>query len=335
MIFLADAGDSANFSSRSICEQVEGAFLTGDFGGAPCHAKVGSAVRAARGLAVQHEARFAGSVAAMESYLGEEGYAQWDWGGVGGLWQRPYKARFLQALAASLLSGSSAGGAAAAPVRNVCSVGFSSGHSTLLLHTAGTAYAGSAGGPAPSAPLQSLLRVFSFDRATGRASVPVHDFLDDRFPEGTMLFLGDPPAAMGRFQAAFPDSKCQLLLLEPHDLQPLSGNASAQALRSLQQLAAEEHVLVLLSGRLRSAPPAAAAASSAGSSSSRKKGDAAADAPTPGAVWSQAAEAGWLAWEGTLLESPDAAEGDSVLYGSFSPGAAELMKRSKLPVELK
>jgi 3-isopropylmalate dehydrogenase len=40
----------------------------------------------------------------------------------------------------------------------------------------------------------------------------------------------------------------------------------------------------------------------------------------------QAADAGWLAWEGTLLESPDAPDGDCVLYGAFAAaaGAARL-----------
>jgi hypothetical protein len=328
---VAEAGHGVARSARSLCAQVGAAFeLEGHLTPAQCAAGVARSLRAARGLAAQHEPAVAAGVGALESYLGEEGHAEEDWAGSSGTWLHPYKARFLRSLVARAVAAAAAGGSAGqqppgeAPEVNVCSVGFGVGHSALIALTAADAG----------------VRVFSFDRATGRAAVPAQDFLDVRFPERHMLFLGDPPAALARFVVAFPFTKCAVLLVEPNALQPLLGNATAAALRGLAPLAAADHALVLLTPLALPPPPLplsaqaatrrraaeAAAAAAAGNVS------AAAAAP-PGEAWAQAEAAGWLRWEGTLLAAPEAPEGDRVLYGAFAAGAEEAMQGARLPIE--
>jgi hypothetical protein len=333
LLLVAEAGHGVARSARSLCAQVGTAFeLEGHLTPAQCAAGVARSLRAARGLAAQHEPAVAAGVGALESYLGEEGHAEEDWAGSSGAWLHPYKARFLRSLvaraaaAAAAAAASAGAGAEAAAEVNVCSVGFGAGHSALIALT------GAGAG----------VRVFSFDRATGRAAVPAQDFLDARFPERHMLFLGDPPVALARFLMAFPFTKCAVLLLEPNALQPLLGNATAAALRGLQALAAPDHALVLLTPQALPPPPlplsaqaatrrraaAAAAAAAAGGNAS-----AAAAAP-PGAAWEQAEAAGWLHWEGTLLAAPEAPEGDRLLYGAFAAGAAAAMQGARLPIEM-
>jgi hypothetical protein len=334
LLLVAEAGHGVARSARSLCAQVGAAFqLEGHLTPAQCTAGVAHSLRAARGLAAQHEPAVAAGVGALESYLGEEGLAEEDWAGASGMWTHPYKARFLRALVARAAaaaeaelagaqagagSGGGGGGGGEAEV-NVCSVGFGSGHSALIALT----------GAAPG------VRVFSFDRATGRAAIPAQDFLDARFPERNMLFLGDPPAALERFLVAFPATKCAVLLVEPNALQPLLGNATAQALRGLQALAAPDHVLVLVSP-LALPPPPLPPSARAPQHSRRAAAAAAAaagGAAPPGVAWEQAEAAGWVHWEGTLLAAPEAPEGDRVLYGAFTLGAAEAM-RARLPIEV-
>jgi hypothetical protein len=205
-------------------------------------------------------------------------------------------------------------------------VGFGAGHTALLLLTAGAPPGGGA----------SRLRVLSFDKAVNRAAVPASDFLDVRFPERSALFLGEPAAALERFRVAFPDMRCSLLVLDPHPQQPLSGNATAQVLRALRPLAAPGHVLVLAGAREAAAPvgeggpEAAAAAAAAARPGQPPRGAAHGAGPTPGAVWRQAADAGWLSWEGTLLEASAAPDGDSLLYGELRVDAPW----ERLPVEV-
>jgi hypothetical protein len=298
LLFLADTGHDVNLSASAFCAQVEEVFDAGAFAGARCRETARGAVRAARGVAVQHAPSLSAAVVAMESFLGEEGYAARDWAGMDGAWSRPYRARFLADLVARVLDApppaAPAGGGAApfapARVRNVCSVGFGTGHTALALLTAGVSSEGGA------AIANSRVRVFSFDRATGRAAVPANDYLDARFPDRNFLFLGDPPAAMGRFRAAFPDTRCDVALVEPNALQPLAGGATTAALRALAPLAAPGHVLVLVGGA----------------------GAGAGDADAPARAWRDAAEGGELDWEGTVLESPDAPDGEAIRYGAFS-----------------
>jgi hypothetical protein len=308
LLLVADSGHGVNRSARSICAQMGAAFaLEGHLALAECQAGVGGSLRAARGLAAQHDPDVAAGVGALESYLGEEGHADGDWEGTSGAWRHPYKARFLRSLVARA--------AAAGAEVNVCAVGFGTGHSALVALT--------------GAPLG--VRVFSFDRATGRAAIPAQDFLDARFPERNMLFLGDPQLALQRFLAAFPLTRCAVLLVEPNALQPLLGNATAQALRGLQALAAQDHALVLMTPLAlpppprRSRAPAAAAAAAAAAPSPAP--------PPPGEAWAQAASAGWIHWEGTLLASPEHPEGDRLYYGAFAQGAEAAMRGARLPVE--
>jgi hypothetical protein len=294
---------------------VEEAFVEGGIDTAVCKSLAHEAVRSARGLAVQHDAAFSDAVTSLESYLGEEGYSSRDWEGTDETWRRPYRARFLASLVARVAAAPPARPPAAAPVsfaparvRNVCAIGFGgAGHTTLAILIAG------GGGGADGAA--SKVRVFAFDRATVRSAVPANDYFDVHFPDRSFIFLGDPPMAVARFRAAFPDTLCDVLLLEPHSAQRLEGNATAQALRALATVAAADHVLVLLGARSGAAAAAAATA------------------VAPGAVWAQAAAAGWLRWEGTLLESPDAPEGDAVVYGAFEADAGGAMGRTRLLVE--
>lgn len=303
LLFLADTGHDVNLSASAFCAQVEEVFDAGAFAGARCRETARGAVRAARGVAAQHAPSLSAAVVAMESFLGEEGYASRDWAGMDGAWSRPYRARFLadivsRVLDAPLPAAPAGGGAASfapARVRNVCSVGFGTGHTALTLLTAGVSEGGgiSSGGAAIA---NSRVRVFSFDRATGRAAVPANDYLDARFPDRNFLFLGDPPAAMERFRAAFPDTRCDVALVEPNALQPLAAGATTAALRALAPLAAPGHVLVLIGGA----------------------GAGPDDAEAPVRAWRDAADNGWLDWEGTILESPDAPDGEAIRYGAFS-----------------
>lgn len=309
LIFLADTGHAVSRSATSLCAQIEEAFREGSVSAAQCAAVARDAVRAARGLAVQHDAPYAAAVTALESYLGEEGYSARDWEGSDDTWRRPFRAKFLSTLVARVVkappSAAHAGSAfAPARVRNICVAGCgAAGHTTLALLVAG------GGGSADGA--SSKVRVFSFDRSTGRASIPADDYMGAHFAERSFIFLGDPPEAMARFKAAFPDALCDVLVIDPHALQRLEGNKTAQVLRALAGIAAPDHVLAIMGGGGRNNN---------------------ATAP-PGAVWEAAAAAGWLSWEGTLLESPDAPDGDAVLYGAFATDALEIMKTARLPVE--
>jgi hypothetical protein len=315
LIFLADTGHGVNRSAISLCAQVEEAFEEGAVNSAQCSLLAHEAIRTARGLVVQHDAAFAGAVMALESYLGEEGYVARDWDGTDETWRRPYRARFLANLVARAINaparpnGPAGSHTSFAParVRNVCVVGFGgAGHTTLAILVAG------GGGTADGAA--SKVRVFAFDRATGRAAVPANDYIDAHFADRSFVFLGDPPLAMARFKAAFPDTLCDVLLLEPHAMQRLDGNATAQALRALATLAAPDHVLAMM-----------------GAAGAR--GQATSAPVTPGSVWTQAASIGWVRWEGTLLESPDAVDGDAILYGAFAADVNIVMERTKISVE--
>jgi len=291
LILVADVDHTVNKSARSICNQILSAFESGSFS-SECPGRISAALRAARGLSVQHDIAFASGVASLESYLGEEGHGDSDWSGFSEVWQRPYKAQFLQGAVARALTAKSK------VTINVCSVGFGSGHTALLLLTAGEALGGE-------------VRVYSFDRATARSAIPAQDFLDIRYPERNFLFLGDPPLAMSRFKFAFPDTLCDILLVDPNGLQPLMGNASAQALRSLATLAAPDSLLVLVTTNPRVIP----------SNNDAHAGDEAPVSPPslpPSEVWAQAEAAGWIDWEGTLLQAIERPHGDSLLYGKFS-----------------
>jgi hypothetical protein len=315
LLLVAEPGHSLGRSVLSICSQLGTAFDTeGLLTPSECQEALRHSLRAARGLALQHEPEVAGAVHALESYLGEEGHAEGDWEGTNGLWIHPYKARLLRSLVARAVA--AAGGGAEAEV-NVCSVGFGTGHSALVALT---------GAPAG-------VRYFSFDRATGRAAIPAQDFLDARFPERNMLFLGEPAQAMQRFLAAFPTTKCALLLLDPNAMQPLLGNASAQALRGLAPLAAPDHALVLLTPLALTSPVAAAQHRRKRLGLDAAAAAAAASNSTPGLAWAQAEAAGWIQWEGTLLESPEHPLGDRVLYGAFTQSAAQAMRGGSLEVE--
>ncbi len=324
LLLVADGGHSAARSSSSICGLMADAFSAGTLNVSHCRFSVASSVRVARGHALQHGEDAASAVLALESYLGEEGHSEMEWAGAAGSWDHPYRSRFLQGVAARLAAGGGGGGA----LPNACVVGFGAGHTALLLLTAGAAGGGGNG---------SRLRVMSFDKATNRAAVPSSDFLDVRFPERSALFLGEPSAALERFRVAFPDMRCSLLVLDPHPQQPLSGNATAQVLRALRGVAAPGHVLVLAGGRTEGAAPGGsggggAVAAAAAERPGQPLRGAAAPPPaalTPGDVWRQAADAGWLHWEGTLLEAASAPDGDSLLYGELIVDAPW----ERLPVE--
>ena len=334
LLLVADAGHSANRSAHSICAQIGAAFLTeGLLAPAACRARIAASVRAARGLAAQHAPSVAAGVAAMESYLGEEGHADGDWEGANGAWLHPYKARFLHAALARAPRGA-----------NACAVGFGTGHTALVLLAGATAAAEAAdgsggGGGGGGGGSGGGVRVFSFDRATGRAAIPAQDFLEARYPDRNMLFLGDPPLAMQRFLSAFPATKCALLLVDPNALQPLLGNATAQALRALAALAAPAHTLVLTSPLALPLPADRKRRQQQQQQQQQRIGeapDAAAAAPAgapPGEAWEQAHAAGWLAWEGTLLAAPEQPQGDRLYYGAFAPDALDVMRRTRLPVE--
>ena len=302
------------------------AFAPGALAPAHCHAAVRASVRAARGRALQHGADAAAAVLALESYLGEEGHAEADWEGAAGSWERPYRARFLRDLVSRAVA---SGGEE--PLPNVCVLGFGAGHTATLLLTAAGA---PQGGGETVGGVPSRVRVLSFDKATNRAAVPASDFLDVRFPDRSALFLGEPSAALERFRVAFPGMLCSVLLLEPHPQQPLLGNATAQALRALRRVAAPGHVLVLAGGREQAAAGSGGGAAGAAAVVQQQAGSPAAPGPAavnasallPGAVWRQAEAAGWLSWEGTLLETAGEGtegSGDSVLYGALQlDGAA-------------
>jgi hypothetical protein len=321
LLLVADSGHGAARSASSICGLMADAFSAGALNASHCRASVASSVRAARGHALQHGEGAAAAVLALESYLGEEGHSATEWVGAAGSWDHPYRSRFLQGAAARLAGARAPGAPGALP--NACVVGFGAGHTAALLLAAGGGESGGGDGA-------SRLRVLSFDKATNRAAVPASDFLDVRFPEKSALFLGEPSAALERFRVAFPDMRCSLLVLDPHPQQPLAGNATAQVLRALRAVAAPGHVLVLAGGRAEAAPGEAAGAGAAARPGAPLPPPAAAAPVAPGAVWRQAAEAGWISWEGTLLEAPLAADGDSLLYGELSLGDAPW---EKLPVE--
>jgi len=309
LLLVADVNHTVSKSAASICHQIEEAFEAEGFS-SECSKRISSSLRAARGLSVQHDPAFALNVASLESYLGEEGHTESDWEGFSEVWQRPYKARFLQSVMARILAAKAEGGGG---VCNVCSVGFGTGHTALLLLTTGDSSSSVA------------VHVYSFDRATARSAIPAQDYLDIRYPEKNFLFLGDPPLAIARFKSAFPEIRCDLLLVDPNGMQPLLGNATAQALRSLSSLAAQDGLLTLVSTHPRISP------NQGERHSPEQPGGGPPPPLPPGEVWKQAEAAGWIAWEGTLLQALERPDGDALLYGKFT--LSGLTPTNKLPVE--
>jgi hypothetical protein len=293
---------------------------------ARCRGGVAGAVRAARGLALQHAPDFAAAARELEAALRDEGVDAQDFsgasaaaGGAGGptLFERPFAAAFLRRLvdaagagagAVAGAAGGGGGGGGGEPL-TLCDVGFGAGHASLLFLLAtspgGGAAAGDSVGGSDDAGAGAGAgagarggKVFAFDTGLLRHTVPAHDALDARFPGRLALLLGDSQVTALQLPHYYPQARCDVVWLDASG----AHNATASDLASFARLVrGPEHVVVL-------------AAAAAGSESLR--------------AWAEAEARGALAWEGTLLADQSRPDGDALAYGRFVLGADEA-----LPVE--
>jgi hypothetical protein len=290
VVLVAREGAPAVAAAAGICAGVEAAFDVGAAADgaaawrASCPERAAAAVREARALDLQHDARYADEVQQLHERLSASGLMV---GALGeaSVWAAPFRAAALARLAAALparLAAAAAGGGgasadaagAAPPLHTVCETGFGAGHSALLFLLA-----------APAA------RVHSFDRGDAPHALPAHDWLDARFPGRLALYVGEDAApALPRLREAWPGDACQLMLVD--------GGASyadvAADLAALRRLADARGHAVALAGAAE------------GSEALR--------------AWQDAVAAGALAWELSFAERPAAhATSDRLVAGHFRP----------------
>lgn len=210
LIFVAEEGHDVVTAQQGICSGIENAFDATSYRGR-CEREIRDSIRHYRGLALQHDAKYALAVQTMEERLGNEGYVRSEFGTT--MYNKPFRASFLNRAA------SAPGG-----VKTYCEVGFGAGHSTLLM-------------------LNGLpeVRVHVFDKGTARYAIPAHDYLDDRYPERFYMYLGDSQHTVPRMIDYFPGDACDLVYLD--------GSTSFEDVKAdlsnFQKLTSNEHTLVL------------------------------------------------------------------------------------------
>lgn len=174
-------------TKRNICDQIDAAFNTANYG-AQCLTDVSGTIRRARGLLLQHDSAFAQEVQDFETKLSDQSYYTREFEAPT-LYQRPYKANFMH----RIMRGEPVG----APVSTFCETGFGAGHSAMMALRSGPG-----------------VRVFSFDHGLARHTVPAHDILDEKYPDRLFLFLGDSAVTLPSLHSYYPGTTCDVIYVD-------------------------------------------------------------------------------------------------------------------------
>ena len=205
---------------------------------------------------------------ALHERLGNAGHKEADFGDT--VYHRPFRAHFL----GRLLKGM----APPHPPFTVCESGFGAGHSALLFLSA-----------LPSA------RVHSFDHGLAPHSIPAHDWLDERYPDRLLLYLGDSVITVPQMRDYYPDVACNLVHVD--------GSRTAATTRA-DLTAFSAYAPAHTGGN--------------GGSSSMVVLQNAGEGGEPLRVWKELVAAGFISWEGTVREGGASGGGDVLVYGHYT-----------------
>ena len=212
---------------------------------------------------------------ALQERLGNDGHLERDFGET--TYNRPFRAQFWS----RLLRGMST------PPATVCETGFGAGHSSLLFLLA-----------------LPHVRVHAFDHGLAKHTIPAHDWLDERYPDRLLLYLGDSYVTVPQLVDYYPDVRCNVVHVDGSktaasvraDLTSFAAYVPAGSDAPGAEINGASHVLVL-----QGASEGSAALS----------------------VWAELVEGGFIVWEGTVRETPASpASSDALVYGRYTGKAA-------------